>query len=209
MKVRRYALEPGGPKRLEIRSKGSYRKVTVVFDGRVLAEDVTAKALKGGVSWTLPDGSRLEAKRVTNYITGYELQLFRDGLPVEGSGADPMSKVKQGAWALGIVAVMSILIGALAMVTHLEVLEAAGAGVSSIAEGVIIAALAYGTYRRFQIAAILGSLILGAEALMKLAATPPRTPLVMIILLAFTVRAWMAMRELKKAEAAEQALRPT
>jgi hypothetical protein len=210
MKVRRYALEPGGPERLEVRSKGAYKKVTLLFDGQVVVEDATAKDLQAGLHWTLPDGSRLSAKRVTNYITGYELQLFRDGLPVQGSGADPMSRVKQGAYALAVVAGLTVAVSALALTGAIESFAAAsGFGLGTLVEGLIIAVLAYGTYRRFQVAVILGSLILAAEALMRLLSTPPRSPLVLLVLLAFTVRAWLAMRTLKKSEAAEQALRLT
>jgi hypothetical protein len=87
--TKRYALEPHGPKRLELRRNTATGETVVVLDKRELGR-IPREALLEGVDFALPDESLLRAwleigpRGVPfHYVT-------RNGHPPPGSEGDPM-----------------------------------------------------------------------------------------------------------------------
>ena len=60
MPSKNYALEAGGPERVEVTWEGAFKNVSVAFDSRALGSFATAQELQRPQPLPLPDGSRLE-----------------------------------------------------------------------------------------------------------------------------------------------------
>ena len=109
-----YALEPGGPKRLEISWKYGFKDTTITFDGAPVGVINDQKSLRAGQEFSLTDGSKIKVMLVSN-LAGTEVQVMRNGLPLPGSASDPESRVKVAAGIIYFVAGLNILLGLLAM----------------------------------------------------------------------------------------------
>lgn len=59
MTTRRFALEPGGPERLEISWHFGFRDTRVKLDGREILHVPHASAFGGGAEFTFGDGAKL------------------------------------------------------------------------------------------------------------------------------------------------------
>lgn len=199
MTKRSFALEPGGPKRLEVSWGLSYRSFAVSLDGQRVEPVGTKALLKQGMAWTLPDGSRLEAKIRTATIHGHDLLLYRDGLPVPGSGADPSSRLKLAVGILCYVAAVNTGLGVLALAMHLQPLLQAGLGAASIGEGVIYAGLAYGAHRRSRAALVVAILLYLADTVLTVSTSHVGGGfIVRIVLLVALIRGLQAAQELRR-----------
>lgn len=146
-----YALEPGGPKRLEL-SWGAFfssKKFVVTLDGNVIAEAHSFSALKQGLSAELPDGSTLSITLKTG-IAQNELEVLRDGRPLPGSPTDPQQLIKLAAGVVFLLAAVNFLLGVLGLIVESAFLEQfAGVG---IVIGIIYAVCGLFTMRRSRIA---------------------------------------------------------
>jgi hypothetical protein len=105
---RTYALEKGGPKTLEFSWGIGWKDFSVRQDGDLIGSIDTKEELKQGREFTLKDGSRLFVRLSTGIMdSGFE--ILRDGKPIEGSNADPVSRVKSCFGLLLLLSIFDIL----------------------------------------------------------------------------------------------------
>lgn len=136
-----FALEPGGPKRLEVAWNGMFKNVQVTFDGVPVGGFETKKQLQEGGNFTLPDGSQLHVQ-LQQAGMATELQILRNGAPLPGSASDPEQRVKTAAGMLYFIAGLNAALG---LVAELGVafLAQIGLGWGSIVVGAVYAGLGY------------------------------------------------------------------
>ena len=103
-----YALEKGGPKTLEFSWGIGWKDFTIRQDGDVIGTIDDKEALKQGREVTLKDGSRLYV-RLNLGILDSGLEILKDGKPLEGSNADPVSRIQSCFGLLLLIAVLNIL----------------------------------------------------------------------------------------------------
>jgi hypothetical protein len=162
-----YALEPGGPKRLEISWKGMYKDFTVKLDDEVVGELSGQKELKAGRQFVLPDGSALSVQLVQKF-SGAELQILRDGQPMPGSSSDPESRLKGAYGITFFVAGLNLVLGVLATLFQIEFLQAIGIGFFSIIFGLVFLFLGFFVKKRSLIALILAIVIFALDGILGL-----------------------------------------
>ena len=164
-----YALEPGGPKRLEISWKGMYKNFTVKLDEEVVGELSGQKELKAGRQFALPDGSSLSVQLVQKF-SNVELQVLRNGQPLPGSASDPESRFKGAYGIVFFVAGLNLFLGLLAWLFQVEFLLDIGIGFYSIIFGLVFLVLGFFVKRRSAVALILAIVIFVLDALLGLLA---------------------------------------
>ena len=101
-----YAVDPGGPRRVELTWEEEWKDLRVRFDGAQVATADGKDALARGLDCRLSDDSllRLELKG-----DDPSLRVLRDGVPVPGSPGDPRSSIRNGVLALGFAAGLWLL----------------------------------------------------------------------------------------------------
>src|SRR3954468_13841258 len=102
----KFALEAGGPKRLEVSWSGFWKNIAVRLDGDEVGSIPTKAELKQGRSFTLPDSSVIHVK-LAESVGNVEIQLTRDGRPLPGSAADPLQRVKTAGGIVYFIAGLS------------------------------------------------------------------------------------------------------
>lgn len=112
----KFALDPGGPERLEVSFSGMWKDIVVHLDGQPIGAIPSVIELHQGQSFTLPDGSVLHIVKRTRSLGNVELQVTRDGKLLPGAGADPAQQVKWAAHILYLVAMFTGLGGLRALV---------------------------------------------------------------------------------------------
>lgn len=178
-----YALEPGGPKRLEISWKGLWKDFTVKVDEQRVGTLDGLNVIKEGQQFTLPDGSVLNVRLVQKF-PGSELQILRDGQPLPGSASDPETRFKNAYGMVFFIAGFNLVLGLLAVVFEVEFLQAVGIGFYSIIFGLIFLALGFFTRMKSQAALIAAIVIFALDAILGLVfsvmagATPGATGLI-------------------------------
>jgi hypothetical protein len=202
MPKKSFALEVGGPERLEVSWRGAFKDVAVSLDGLPVATFADPKELKQPQAVVLPDGSRLDVQVASGFVLP-ELRLLRDGEPIPGSASDPATR-HAGAWQMVLaVAVLNVAIGLLIELFDVAFLRAIGAGWASVVSGLIYGALAFFVRRRSLVALGLavGLFVLdgifGMVAAAQASRTPPVGALVArVVFLIPMVRGFGAIREL-------------
>jgi len=210
-----FALEAGGPKRLELSWGMFWKNFQVTLDGKQVGSvSGGQKELKDGVEFRLPDGSELHVQLVQNAMN-VELQVLRNGAPLPGSATDPEQRVKSAAYLLYFLAGLNTLLGVVAMVMMSELLEGLGVGIGNILFGAIVAALGFFTYRRSRVAPVLAIVLYVADSLYTLATlsgagrSPPIAGIFFRIYIIYAlVQAVKAAGELARKEEAGPGLSP-
>jgi hypothetical protein len=167
MPTQQFAIERNGPKRIEVSWKGMWNEFTVKFDGAV-AGSATKDELNAGKELTLSDGSTFKVHlRKAGMST--ELALLRNGVPLPGSAADPVTLSKTAAGIVYFIAALNVLVGVIAMAGQVEILLQAGFGIGSIVVGVLFGVLGFFTMQRSRIALGIAMAIYGLDGLASLA----------------------------------------
>ncbi len=141
MPSKKYALEAGGPERVQVDWDGAFKNLTVTFDGAALGSFESAKDIETPQSFALSDGSRLEV--VLAKIGPFpELRLSRDGEPLPGSAGDPQTQLEAAANMIFAIAALNAILGFVAAIFDLNFLKSIGVGWASVLTGAIYAGLA-------------------------------------------------------------------
>jgi hypothetical protein len=216
MATKTFALEPGGPKRLEVKWGMFWRNFTVTLDGQQVGTvDGGQKELKQGVEFRLPDGSGLHIQLVSGAMS-VELQVMRDGKALPGSASDPAQRVQNAAYMLYFFAGLNTLLGVVAMLIDNEVLDRLGMGIGSIIFGAIVATLGFFTSRRSRVAPMLAIVLYVADTLYTFAAAveaggrSPGAGIIIRIWIIWTLwKAFQAAGELAREEQSGPGLSPS
>lgn len=150
MPTKKFALEKGGPERLEVEWRGNFKDFEVRLDGVLLGSFDNAKALKAGGSFSLEDGSTLEVKLATALVP--ELHLTRNGAPVPGSAADPEQRVQAAAGMIFFISGVNTVLGLLAGAFNIYFLQSMGLGLGSMIAGAVYGILGYFVRQRSMVA---------------------------------------------------------
>src|SRR6185295_11085694 len=128
-----FALEPGGPKRIEISWSGFWKNIKVSFDGAEVGSIADKSALTDGRDIKLPDGSMLHVELKKGLV------VTRNGEPLPGSSSDLETLVKTAAYIMYFVAGLNLCLGFGAEIFHVRFLTDAGLGWAAAAVGVLFA----------------------------------------------------------------------
>jgi hypothetical protein len=107
----KYAIEPCGPKRLEIITDVSWRKAKILFDGAIVRTISSKREFLTSQEFQLPDGSFLRIKLTKVMFSYYQIQVWRNGEPLHNfeQFTGPLFKVTKAASAIGGVGLFPIL----------------------------------------------------------------------------------------------------
>jgi len=201
---KKYALEAGGPERVQVDWEGAFKNLTVTFDGAALGSFESAKDIETPQSFALSDGSRLEV--VLAKIGPFpELRLSRDGEPLPGSAGDPQTQLEAAANMIFAIAALNAILGFVAAIFDLTFLKSIGVGWASVLTGAIYAGLAVFVRKRSfpALAIAVGLFILDGLYMFVAAAEAKASPpigglIARVFFLIPMVRGFGAIRELNK-----------
>jgi hypothetical protein len=140
MPTKKFSLERGGPKRLEVSWKMMWRDIRIRLDGAEIGSIKNQKELTEGRDFTLPDGSKLNVKLALrgSFITyRYELQLLRDCKPLPESDSDPNQRLASSYNLVFFIGGLNILLGFIAIIFNTTFLVELGIGFFSILFGCV------------------------------------------------------------------------
>lgn len=160
-----YALEPGGPKRVELDWQYFRGKMVVRFDGQTLGQFETLTQQLEGLEFSLPTGGQLRVE-LSPSLPNSEIRVSLDGVPLPGSVAAPETRVKNAAGTVSMVGGFTLLAALLTELFHVQAFLDLGVGWASAAAGVLYLLLGY-LVRARRSAVALGLAVggLGLEAL--------------------------------------------
>lgn len=153
MPKKTFAIQDGGPERLEIEWKGHWRDVwkdmTIRFDGVPVGSIADGKQLgEADNVFQLSDGSRVKVGLAKGVMgLGGGLEVTRNGAPVPGSGTDPRQLLKSAVGAISLIAGISLVVGLIGLFVESELLERLGGGWPAIVSGGIFAALGWSVWK--------------------------------------------------------------
>ena len=159
-----YALEAGGKKRLELFWKGMFNNLNVVLDGQSIGVIPNQKALSQGQTFELEDGSTLKVQLVRS-LMATEVQVLRDGEPLPGSASDPQSRYKNAYLIVYFIAGLNLLLGVLASLFNVALLQQLGIGFGSILLGFVYLVLGFFVQKKSSLALVLAIVLFAADSL--------------------------------------------
>lgn len=164
-----YALEKGGPRRLEVSWKPIWKDITVRMDGEVIGTIASQRELLAGQEFRLRDGTTVKVQQV-HRITGAEVEVTRGGEPLPGSASDPETRVLTAAWVLFIVGGLNVVLGLLGLFLRTQFLAALGAGWYSLVFGALFLMMGFLARRRSITALVSGIVLLAGDGILGLIA---------------------------------------
>src|SRR5258708_17350286 len=106
MPKQKFALERGGPKRLECSWGAWFRNFKVKLDGNVVGTFANKKELHKGKEFLLPDSSKLNVR-----LEKSRLSLYRNGKAVPNSYGDPVRKLNTAVGLIYFIAILTAVVG--------------------------------------------------------------------------------------------------
>jgi hypothetical protein len=164
MPSKRYALERGGARRLEIAWQNPWKNMSIRLDGQDLGTIPSRQELLAGRQFALPDSSILKVQLVRRSIDT-ELHVLRNGRPVPGSYTDPLARYQLAyGVVLGITGAY-LGLGMISVLTHSAFLQGIGVDTHSVILGAIFTLLAFYVKRRSAVGLGAAAVILIADGL--------------------------------------------
>lgn len=169
MRTVSFALAEGEPKRLEIESHAFWKNCRIFLDGVEIGRIPDQKALMQGLSYPLPDGSTLTLK-LDYKVIFIQFQMERNGVPLPGTMAHPLDKLKSAYILIYIIGGTDFLLGLLAVLLHSEMLRGFGFSWFSMIVGAVFLELGLLTQRRSKAALIIAVILYAIDAWLSLMA---------------------------------------
>lgn len=209
-----YALEAGGPKRLELSWKGFFKNMTITLDGMPLGTVTDHMALRTPQEYQLNDGSMLKVQLVQN-LSGAELQVSRNGVALPGSASNPETRLKTAWGIIFFIAGLNLLLGIVGLLTQSELLASLGIGWYSIIFGGFFLVMGFLVKKLSKVALIISIVVFALDALIgiigsvAMGGSPAIGGLIVRVLLIIPmVQGVGAITELKKAPAVPPSVPP-
>ena len=120
MPSEKYALEVGGPPRLEISRKPLQKKVTIRLDGKVVGT-FTDEELEEGKAFPLDDGSAITVQSVRT-PSGPKIEASRFGQPLLDSASEPSNRFGAAYGTVFFAGGLSLVLGLWAEISRDEFL---------------------------------------------------------------------------------------
>lgn len=166
MPRKKFALDEGGPQRVQIEWKHVWKDITICIDGLELARLPGKTELNNGRTVTLDDGTKVKVALTKGLFP--ELEVSRDGYPLPGSPTDPRTRIKTAVGVALFVAGVNFLLGLLGILTGSSLLEATGGGYELLFFGAMFVGLALWIKRASRAALILASGLIGLDGLVSI-----------------------------------------
>lgn len=141
-----FAMERGGPKRLEVSWKMGWKEFRIRVDGAEVGSAANKDELREGREFGLPDGSRLHVRLAK------QLTLLRNGKPLPGSTTDPVAILNLCCGIIFFVGGASLVVGLLAEVIQDSKLNAIILGWPTALVGAVFVLLGFLVKRRSAVA---------------------------------------------------------
>jgi len=168
MPKRKYALERGGDKSLEISWEGHWKNTKVRLNGNLIGAIPNQKELAEGQLFQLPDGTSLRVQLVRTFLSD-GFRVLRNDKPLPGSISDPArTRLAQSFGIIYFIAGLNIVLGFIALIFQVEFLQSLGFGINSVAIGFIFLVLGVFTQRRSIIALIIALIIYSLDIVLVL-----------------------------------------
>lgn len=104
-----------------------WNNFTVTENGHVLGQIANQKALRQGETFALADGRSLSV-RLRRVLMSEELEVLVDGQPLAGSSTHPQERFKQGLYTLLFLVSINVVLGLVAELGQVELLQTLGLG---------------------------------------------------------------------------------
>jgi hypothetical protein len=209
---KKFALQKGEDKRLEISWKARWKSVAVKLDDQEVGTIPGKAQMLEGRDFDLPDGSRLRVQLKKITIGPPTLWLYRNDKPLPGSNADPQKRLAVAYRSIFFIAAGNLLVGAIAAIVEDKALQDAGFGVLALIGGAVFLVLGLLVRKRSLPALAIAMIILLADTVfssymfIELIDTNDAGRAAWGIILRVTLLFWMwpglaAIRELKERDA--------
>jgi hypothetical protein len=169
----KYALEKGGPKRLEVSYKGNWKDFTIRLDGNVVGTIASIEQLRAGQEFTLDDGSTLKVQ------LKFILHLFRNGKPLLSQ--NPAEILKVAYTFIFLSGAVNLFMGLSGSVFHTNLGNLPPAGLMSIGFGILFIVLGFFIMLRSPIALAIAVGLLVIDIILTIC-FPPNLPLVVLVI---------------------------
>ncbi len=146
----KYALEKGGPKRLEISWTGVWKDVSVRLDGNEIGTFTDAEQMKEGREFTLPDGSILKI-RLDKVAFCPMINIFLNGKPLPGM-PEPSKRLSYAYQVTFLIGVVNLLGGLMNTVFQSRLIGLAVPGLYLVIAGCIFFILGFFIMKKSKIA---------------------------------------------------------
>jgi hypothetical protein len=197
-----YALEPGGPKRLQVSWKSFFKDTVITLDGVVVGSIPDQPTLREGQDFRLMDGSIIKVQLISN-LSGTEMRVLRNGVPLPGSASNPETRVKTATGIIFFVAGLNLLLGLIALITQSDFLAQIGIGWYSLVFGGFFLVMGFLVRKLSTVALILSIVVFALDGLIGLigslmmGGTPFAGVIFRVLLIIPMVQAVSAIKELK------------
>ncbi len=198
MPSRKFSLEEGGQKRLEVSWNLSFfgwKDITVRLDGKEVLSFANMKALEKGGEFSLEDGSRIEVRLAGTYMKN--LQILRNDRPVPGSDTEPAQKIKIASYILFALGDFAILVGLIFMVIFPEMSSLLGL---VILGGVIYFILGAMIRQRSKIAIVASIVLVAISGISSINIGQWSSLMLAAVVIICLIRGYGAIEELEKNE---------
>lgn len=194
MAKKRYSLERGGPRRLEVRWKRGFRDLTISLDGATPPTAIDPLALDTGATVLLPDETSLHVQRVRRAWWSLdvrdELRLERLRAPVPGSDGDPVTIRRRAA---GLMALLGALFATFGLLWAIFSPVADRTASHTILVGLLLVVPAAFAASGVRSAILIAAILLVADVLLVLRATGQVAPgaiMIRALIVVHLYRAW-------------------
>jgi hypothetical protein len=187
----KYALEKGGPKRLEISWKGNWKELTVRLEGKVIGSIDSPEQLKTGQEFSLEDGSCLKVWLESKSMFSFPKVSKNDHL-LHPSGLEPSQRLSNTYKLIFIFAGVNLAAG-FSLLSHAGLPNLPFMGLQSFVVGGIFLALALLVMRKSAVALTIAIGILALDAVLVVIFPPELPRFVLLAAVIFRILILLAM----------------